>query len=1557
MFAYAAGVGKSIYTVEDRPAILVSLAEEMNIVVPETSVPARYIDVRLEDIEGVTMEEIPGRNKFFIKLALTPKSGDSTFLFNARERFDRLISVAFDDPEDGRELQKFILAKQRGFAELPRMSESQILIDITKGKPSMVNVDLDSSFIPRDDDDPDNLAVTATQAMCALREKSLPTHQSYVGLESGAGILNHQWPPAKENGQINSNPALMSQQNGKIEYPSKPTTQPKPSGCLIVSNAPSYEDESPATSPDHLLPARELETEPSAQIRSPTRQNPPAPAKETQAKSPPPNKTSTNKKPQKAGNPLEGVERKVALVAKMSSTASSSKALKQPPATNRESEILDTVDWEEGLSVLQDSSVDVHPRAKGKMAKSKVAAFQIPAKKDISKKLIPHAKAPPMLARSQAPKGKQRAKNKQPRPASQKPRSTRAAAVAANSKIRGIEGSEAADRDWTASHTISKVAKKDKGIQPGTSSSEVSRSSKRNIASLNEADHDAIISPESTNQVRVGASVNDYVARSEAHPTTNSRALGAGGEELQPPDGSHIVSSVAQGSKVTQVLNSDRIPDAQDRKNTQHQVGEAKSAKQDTTAKVEEKYIDRLEIDKGLGTVETLTATQAMMESIDAAGTKPKFKAHPSELYRDASLTDLRVENAVHDHNNQRNTKLHNYDSVEPRECNSATVFESKSPIQEIRRDCTERNVGEVGIQNNYFEEAMAFADHRNDTDEQRFSQSRGHDAIALPLNSDQNFVSLHASPTQVEVHGPSNTIQPDRNPLEYHTKLQDNASQKINQAFSIHDDAPNNNTSNLPFVPKSVVPTVKPFVGDTLQRALSAFEDVDHSRDLTLRVEEHAQKGTNSNIEDQIRSSVPQEAQTDNRKLIHLKKGSVLIMKGENSPDNKIKQEESALHPKNLAVVDLLNASHRKPQAGGESKTAKEPLAKFLRTPSSKAKGLSQNNAIHITSSREVTSSDSSENASPEKSYVNTSVNDRVDIRLHQRAGRGTPTRKRQPPDDRHGQQRVSTELDYATKAENAVPLVQDHANNTRQQTAPDQPIISGAIQEPKKRRLPRYIETLDGQTDKRILIGTQATMMAAEQRDSHKGTNSGQGLAGADELIASKPKPRVDTAAGLRDARTREARHSNGSIKTPGDPDRKSTLIGFDAKGPRNQGLSSAPKRSFVDSLADPRFDRPKAEAMRAKRKHQSGEADAKSDQALEPPEKRARVLVPETVLPVKEPSDRRISSSMAFPQRNSSQGTRVTEDGSPMPNPLSSLHAAMDGGVTHALRSTSIPEVDTPVHDATTSIQGVTDIEVSEHRLSTEKSEVDHNIPLPGTKYLPKLSWPVVTVSSHKKVDNGKVQTDQKQRTWTQPVKQRKSVVKGNPWMYSSSSKAQPSSPSAPSQMLATMEVFQQQSGGEFTNVQTEKVVRAQPPTNPFVGIGHERPTSFMERLRKLDKETSQPHRKPIASNNVPTHRVSYRSTVKLDPEKTLVENHFPDQENRFRRHPANSSSHSSSSRTTNVFEPSEGSETDTEADTTRKWREALRPHQKDTFATLAKINHVSHDVVCSFMVFRS
>ena len=267
--------------------------------------------------------------------------------------------------------------------------------------------------------------------------------------------------------------------------------------------------------------------------------------------------------------------------------------------------------------------------------------------------------------------------------------------------------------------------------------------------------------------------------------------------------------------------------------------------------------------------------------------------------------------------------------------------------------------------------------------------------------------------------------------------------------------------------------------------------------------------------------------------------------------------------------------------------------------------------------------------------------------------------------------------------------------------------------------------------------------------------------------------------------------------------------------------------------------------------------------------------------------------ISSSTRQVHRHGSQSSRVNEQGSPMPT------------VYSRKMNLAIPKVIAP------------------------------------TKKIPKFLSDISGNGGYYNFDDDAPQTPEprvlaaRQDTLA-PIGKMKAVAGRN-------TKHRPSSPNAPSSIIADMTAHRIQPSGQFVGIQSNDVVVPQKPQDPFVETAHNRPASkFIEILRKSSNEqkiaedvNDNGHHK---DRNIATHLGGN------DPDKTLIEGNLSDAEEESSTTSTSSSSSSGSgSQSQADAEPSDnGSGSDA------AWKKALRDDQRDIFEKLEEISHV--DVCC-------
>ena len=177
-------------------------------------------------------------------------------------------------------------------------------------------------------------------------------------------------------------------------------------------------------------------------------------------------------------------------------------------------------------------------------------------------------------------------------------------------------------------------------------------------------------------------------------------------------------------------------------------------------------------------------------------------------------------------------------------------------------------------------------------------------------------------------------------------------------------------------------------------------------------------------------------------------------------------------------------------------------------------------------------------------------------------------------------------------------------------------------------------------------------------------------------------------------------------------------------------------------------------------------------------------------------------------------------------------------------------------------------------------------------------------------------------------------------------SNNSKQVPSSPHA-SSAFGTMPPHHLYHDGKIMNAETkELIVRNEPQDpflDPFLSASRKPPNAFMTALRRL---TVSAAKSPVSgandkrkSNGMILHQ---NADVGEDPDKTLVEPH-----SRKRQKPVHVSEGSSSSQSgssAQASQPNEPSEEESEPEREARWRKGLEPHQDNMLECLLTISHV-------------
>lgn len=344
-----------------------------------------------------------------------------------------------------------------------------------------------------------------------------------------------------------------------------------------------------------------------------------------------------------------------------------------------------------------------------------------------------------------------------------------------------------------------------------------------------------------------------------------------------------------------------------------------------------------------------------------------------------------------------------------------------------------------------------------------------------------------------------------------------------------------------------------------------------------------------------------------------------------------------------------------------------------------------------------------------------------------------------------------------------------------------------------------------------------------------------------------------------------------------------RKSTLISFSANGPRNQGIVSV-RKPRVSVMASNNPERQNNHQKEALMKRKRDEYTVTAARLVETPDEKRR-----RHSRARNSTGTSALDMLDISQRLSSHGTRVDANGSPRPlgrNPRKS---------------------DEWAHGVLKSFQGLEDSPFAPIENAVDRTEVDR-FTIKGDD-LPTLSSGSLPDQDEEKI-------------------------------FPSIRKQLPSSPNAPSQILADFTAHRVQPGGRFVNVETESIVKPSVPQDPFTGSVRRRPSTFMERLRAQGK-LAEKSRANDPNGKDPTHGVEMVPTLAADPDKTLVFAESADSSSPGLR--PDTSSESSDSPNSSSDGQSNGRASEDEA--ARQWREALQPHQTSQLDTLYDISNVS------------
>lgn len=382
---------------------------------------------------------------------------------------------------------------------------------------------------------------------------------------------------------------------------------------------------------------------------------------------------------------------------------------------------------------------------------------------------------------------------------------------------------------------------------------------------------------------------------------------------------------------------------------------------------------------------------------------------------------------------------------------------------------------------------------------------------------------------------------------------------------------------------------------------------------------------------------------------------------------------------------------------------------------------------------------------------------------------------------------------------------------------------------------------------------------------------------------LGSAKPANKAPSSSFRKILSNEAADPAEKPVKVPVDSNRKPNVICFDSNGPRNQGMVSSRR---VRPIQEPEDQMSEISGIvkdkKLKRTIQDFGEDNFSSVQHDIVVKRSRtsIDVPRTREKLSERVQKRnVSIINESTQKPSSQSTRVDENGSPLPFVHSRTIGLQKSGPQISFETAAqLPSTRQEAEDR--------------NELLMSKDGLDPSLPC-----LQDLSPPPAS-SFH--------------------------------FVPSSCSKHRPSSPNAPS-IIEEYTAHKVDSSGKFVNIRTDNVVMAIRPPDPFVGIQRNHQNNFIELLRR--------------SSNIPGQSSSTNAaTANEDPDKTLVAGNLIQGRNKSDEASSTSSS-SDSSQSDEPSPPEDPSSSEGEDNEEDEWAAALQPHQGETLDALCEISHVS------------
>lgn len=382
--------------------------------------------------------------------------------------------------------------------------------------------------------------------------------------------------------------------------------------------------------------------------------------------------------------------------------------------------------------------------------------------------------------------------------------------------------------------------------------------------------------------------------------------------------------------------------------------------------------------------------------------------------------------------------------------------------------------------------------------------------------------------------------------------------------------------------------------------------------------------------------------------------------------------------------------------------------------------------------------------------------------------------------------------------------------------------------------------------------------------------------------------------------------------------DPRRLPQVIGFSAEGPRNQGLSSLAIGLGASEQEGQMNERTSKFGFVQKQKRARRTVFANTSEPSGPGSPLAHVHhkaddapimeldgntalsidafseqpVPTESGPRRQPKGPLLTHSSLFvgesAPRYSSQGSRVDEKGSPLPSRR--IH-----GASHRLKD----------------VQQASESEDAEYPLDDDETRIIRRAEEEALEPdLPPLAAP--SLGRKKQVG----------------------------FSGSSNSKYGPSSPNAPSAIVAEAQPHTIESDGRFVNVETAAVLEPSNLQDPFASRKLPPFNGFLDKLRRASQGRAQAGHEALRDTGSMKPPTKVAPTAGEDPDETLVEGRLNRPRKRRQTTPAATDTSATSSSEEQQSPPSDLSDA-----YGQRWRDALEPHQHNMLAVLYELSHVS------------